>query len=501
MSGRSLLAVKIALGALGLGLLGGILFSDTAFGINAALWTLALFVSGAIVFRSGQIEVSKKSLALLLPALFFTIGFALQDSPGLRVANAICLVVSMSFAATHLQNKSVDKMTLLDSTIGWMVSMVTLIVDTFALWIEDIQWKLIGSKINTRNITPYLRGIAFAVPIVIVFGLLMASADAVFGKFAATAFKLDLSSAFVHGLRVVAFMSLAVAVMRRAFLGQALNIRPVAKEDDVERTTSTESIIVVAALDVLFAIFVAIQFRYLYGGHDMVSATTGLTYSEYARRGFFELVAITALALPVLLACTHSVANASSTVRKSFKVFAVGLVFMLGVVMASAIQRMSLYVASLGMSELRLYTSAFMGWMALVYVAYFLTYLRDRPAKFSYLSLAAGLAVCIGLNALRPGAFIADYNVAASRFGAHLDVDYLTTLGTDSVPALMRAWPDLNKNDKTVAANWLQEVDSRWSPDWRSWNWSRNEAHRLIGQKKTEIAALAANGAAIAYSD
>ena len=169
--------------------------------------------------------------------------------------------------------------------------------------------------------------------------------------------------------------------------------------------------------------------------------------------------------------------------------------------MASAIQRMSLYVASLGMSELRLYTSAFMGWMALVYVAYFLTYLRDRPAKFSYLSLAAGLAVCIGLNALRPGAFIADYNVAASRSGAHLDVDYLTTLGTDSVPALMRAWPDLNKNDKTVAANWLQEVDSRWSPDWRSWNWSRNEAHRLIGQKKTEIAALAANGAAIAYSD
>src|SRR3712207_1338717 len=59
--------------------------------------------------------------------------------------------------------------------------------------------------------------------------------------------------------------------------------------------------VILGLLDALFLAFVAVQVRYLFGGAERVVETAGLTYAEYARRGFFELVTVTALVLPLLL--------------------------------------------------------------------------------------------------------------------------------------------------------------------------------------------------------
>ena len=50
-----------------------------------------------------------------------------------------------------------------------------------------------------------------------------------------------------------------------------------------------------------FLAFVVIQVRYLFGGAGRVAATAGLTYAEYARRGFFELVTVNTPLAPLLL--------------------------------------------------------------------------------------------------------------------------------------------------------------------------------------------------------
>ena len=54
-------------------------------------------------------------------------------------------------------------------------------------------------------------------------------------------------------------------------------------------------------VDLLFLAFVLVQFRYLFGGAELVRGLTGMSYADYARRGFFELVAVAALSLPLLL--------------------------------------------------------------------------------------------------------------------------------------------------------------------------------------------------------
>jgi len=52
-----------------------------------------------------------------------------------------------------------------------------------------------------------------------------------------------------------------------------------------------------SAMPIVFAVFVGLQAREMVGGDAWVQATTGLTYAEFARQGFFQMVAATLLSL------------------------------------------------------------------------------------------------------------------------------------------------------------------------------------------------------------
>ena len=59
------------------------------------------------------------------------------------------------------------------------------------------------------------------------------------------------------------------------------------------------------AVDVLFAVFAVVQVVYLFGGADTLAAI-GMTYSDYARQGYFQLVAVVALAGLLLIGAHES---------------------------------------------------------------------------------------------------------------------------------------------------------------------------------------------------
>ncbi len=61
-------------------------------------------------------------------------------------------------------------------------------------------------------------------------------------------------------------------------------------------------LLALGALIALFAAFVALQLATLFGGHEHVLRAAGLTYAEYARQGFGQLIAAAALTLAVIAA-------------------------------------------------------------------------------------------------------------------------------------------------------------------------------------------------------
>src|SRR5262245_41251763 len=95
-------------------------------------------------------------------------------------------------------------------------------------------------------------------------------------------------------------------------------------------------------------------------------------------QGFFELVGVAALVLPLLLAAHWLLRKEKARDEIVFRVLAGAQIALLFVMMVSAFQRMRLYQREYGLTELRVYTTVFMGWLAVVFVWFTMTVLRGR---------------------------------------------------------------------------------------------------------------------------
>jgi uncharacterized protein DUF4153 len=248
---------------------------------------------------------------------------------------------------------------------------------------------------------------------------------------------------------------------------------------------------VIGLLDFLFLMFVVVQLRYFFGGTSIVVETGGLTYAGYAREGFFQLVTASALVLPILLTADHLVRGGTPLQLRVFRQLAGLLLGLLGVIMASAFQRMRLYVAEFGLSEDRLYATAFMTLLAGVFAWFAWSVLRGARQRFAFGALMQAFAVLAGLHILNPDAFVVKTNLNRTSDRA-FDARYVTTLGADAVPVLLEALPRLSNNDRCIVVTRLLK---RWvdgenaQADWRTWNWSRSRARSLLNARATDLRA------------
>jgi hypothetical protein len=231
--------------------------------------------------------------------------------------------------------------------------------------------------------------------------------------------------------------------------------------------------------------------RYLFGGAALVQTTIGMSYAEYARHGFFELVTVALLVLPILLSLHWLLAPGQPQVEKLFRVLAGAQVLLLFVIMASAVKRMMLYQGEYGMTELRLYTTAFMGWLAVVFIWFSLTVLRGYRRRFVSGAVIAAFVFIVGLHFLNPDALIVRVNTARAVAGKPIDISYLTTLSADAQPDLIDALPAMKHSDRCSAVGrLLYREDRKQVGDWRSWNWSRSVAYRRLSGEATSWRAL-----------
>ena len=264
------------------------------------------------------------------------------------------------------------------------------------------------------------------------------------------------------------------------------------------------------AVSALFALFVAVQLRWMFGGEAVVRATTGLGYAEYARRGFFELVWVAVLTIPLLLGVDLLAPRDDVRARRRFRRLGRLLLALLAVVVASALSRMALYVRFYGLSLDRLYATAFMLWIVAVLAWLALTMLRDRPRLFAAGVTVSALATLLVLHAIRPDRLVASYNlerrpiVATTAGERPVDLTHLASLGPSAtsivVPAVLRA-PAIDSASASLrcdAATRLlnrlgEDGDGRAWSDWRLWNPTRARGLRIVRAHADALRGACAN--------
>jgi hypothetical protein len=349
--------------------------------------------------------------------------------------------------------------------------------------VANVDW----SELPYRGRLGRMRGIALgaviAIPVLVLFASLFAEADPVFSQTMRGLFDFDLGRIMAHTVRTGVLAWFAAGYLRGLVTDTRLIELPQTKaapsHAPSDRVVPTVTVLVL--VDALFLLFVVIQLRYFFGGAARVQEIAGLTYAEYARKGFFELVMTAALVVPLLLGAEWAVRGAAPAALRRFRIAAVGMLALLAVIVASALQRMRLYVDTYGLTEDRLYATAIMVFLVIALGWLGWTVLRGASRRFAFGAVVQALAVLAGLHVLNPDAFIARHNL--ERPGAELpfDAKYAATLSADAAPVLFDALPRLNDTDACVAARWL----AKWATpasDWRTWNWSRARA-RSIGNQ------------------
>ena len=321
--------------------------------------------------------------------------------------------------------------------------------------------------------------------------------DAGFEHLVNRLFHFDLEAIVSH-LFLIGFFTWTLAGFLRHTLEEPTPVVPPLPKPQIVSLGIVELGTVLGLLDLLFLAFVGVQVGYLFGGRAHLFAVSGLTAADYARRGFFELVAVAALVLPLLLLADWLLRKESPRIVRLFQGMAGALVGLTFAVMFSAGQRLWLYHVGFGLTETRFYVAAFMVWLASVFVWFALTALRGERRRFLFGTMVTAFGCIVLLHLLNPDALIVNANVARVRHGRVLDTRYILGLSADATPALVAALPQLSPEARTAVTNnlWLEHPtgdeylipSDSWTSvrhgDWRSWNWSRAAAYRALSHRQ-----------------
>ncbi|HEY8345721.1 MAG TPA: DUF4173 domain-containing protein [Symbiobacteriaceae bacterium] len=478
-------ALVAAAASLGIGWLGDqLIFWSGGFGLNGFLWVLTLVTTAFALGRWGGLPLTGEGRWLMAAAVFFAGGLMWRSSSLLQGLDLLAIAFCLGLAAVTARGGSLSRSGVISYLAGLLLSSVNHLIGPFALLFHDIRWQELPRSRWSERMAAILRGLIIALPLLFLFGSLFVAADAVFERMIQNLFTLNLPRLADHVFGLGFFGFLAAGFLRTALLQKPGEL-PQVDRPPTFALGAIETGLVLGLLNLLFLSFVLVQIRYLFGGAALVQQTVHLTYAEYARRGFFELVSVAALVLPVLLVLHWLIPPDRKEVQRLFRWLGGSLIALLYVIMASAVQRMLLYQQEYGLTELRLFTTAFMAWLAFVFAWFLFTVLRGRHERFAVGALASGLFVLAALHGLNPSDLIVRKNVALLQTTGRFDGAYAASLGPDAIPALVEALPALPPAEQEVVAAELQFWSERLQrKDWRSWNWGRARALNALQSLK-----------------
>jgi hypothetical protein len=495
MSERTKLGLRIGVAAVLMGVLGDNLLREFPWGLNFALWAAALAVVCLALAAYRSEALAGGGYWLLAPAVLFPFGTVWRGSAVLKALDVTATLIALSLLVLRAQGRKIRDAGLFEYALGGAVAGLNAAFAPFLLLIKDIRWLELKGHHATKPALAVGRGILFSIPPFFVFAGLLMSADPVFKDLIENTLHLSLLDVIVHSFFAALFTWIVAGLLRGTLMGDEC-AKAMKSRMSWPHVGITESAIVLGLVDFLFLAFVLVQLRYFFGGADLVQKSIGLTYAEYARNGFFELVAVAALVLPLLLVSHWLLAKDKPENERVFRYLAGAQILLLFVIMTSALQRMRLYQREYGLTELRVYTMAFMLWLAVVFVWFTATVLRGQRKWFAFGALATGYLSIVVLHGLNPDALIARTNLARAYEGRAFDANYVSSLSEDAAPVLVHAiaqsgQPSLSPQDRCkLSAHLLENWSARGEDDWRTWSWARTSAYRVVQENVQSLRAV-----------
>ncbi len=365
---------------------------------------IGVLVAGVLRFQRSQVAIAM----VVLPSLALT----LRSDSILTLVNLVAATLLALYSVALNREKRVwwslpgaqiwaDVGAILDSTLS-----------SSSRCRSEIQAQRSNGKWNVLPST--MRGLLIAVPVVVLLVALLSAGDAVFAESIAI---LSPGQVTVSLLAVVTGAILTALWLFVAQRGGAAAV-PTPSEEDVAPRAMTEFTITLGAIAFVYVWFALAQLDLLVDVQTTLDEA-GLTYAEYAREGFFQLLWASGLTFVVVVAAVAVALPVGSVSARSkpLRILAAVVVLMTLALVGVSVRRLGLYIGVFGLSPLRFYSLVIAGSIAIAMVL-LLARLHPRGSRTAWFTsaLACGaLVVVLSLNLAAPQAQIVEYNLSHQR--------------------------------------------------------------------------------------
>ncbi len=452
--------LRVVLLAAGVGVLAGAIM---AFSLPGLSWVLVLLAAGGTAYATAERRRDRFALVCTGLSVLLVLPLVLLDNLGI---GTLCVVASAAVFLIGVTGARTLPGFLLTG-LSWPLAAL-----------RGLPWlgrsvRVVGTGGRSSAVA---RTVVWSAIGLAVFGALFASADVLFARWVdALVPNVSFGNLVLRGFVAVTVFGLTLAAAYVALNPPGVEPGTAAPPPLQNRF---EWLVPMLIVDAVFVVFLAAQATVVFGGHDYLERTTGITYADHVHQGFGQLTVATALTLLVAWAASRRAGQGRAD--QNWLRGAVGSLCVLTlVVVASAMYRMHVYQEAYGFTTLRLVVDVFEGWLGVVVLAVMVAGALGRRRWLPRIALVTGAVALLGLAAVNPDAWVAHRNIDRWEQTGTLDVEYLASLSADAAPVIADRLPAEIAGCalRYLPQNQLSETNR---DDWLAWNLGRARAESAL---------------------
>ncbi|MFE8694756.1 DUF4153 domain-containing protein [Cytobacillus sp. FJAT-53684] len=466
-------------------LLAGILAEEAFFreqiGVSYFVFIAVFYTIFFWRFRSYSFSHQRVGYLVLISIWLLAAGYYLNDT---ELFYALNLLVIPSLVIFHLALITSPK------KMGWnnlLFILYTILrlgqgIRYVGNFISYIANKLKGSS-NPKHFDVWkkvLIGVVISIPFLFVVLNLLISADAQFEKLLNNIphlFSLraeNIIRVFIILLYTFGFFGFMQVLLEK-------NIQIVQKEGSLKsfQMDGIITLTVLLLLDLVYILFVVVQFRYFFSG----TLDDGFTYAEYARRGFFELLFVTLINLSVTMGVIQMTNSVQGVMNKTIRLALTVLVLSSGVLLISAYMRMSMYEDAYGFTITRVLVHSFMIFLMIIFAYTLVKIWLDKLSLFHFYFISS-LIYYVGMNIVNFDQVVVDRNIVRYEATGKIDIHYLNSLSSTGVLGLIELYeknPDVPGLEALLKQRKAERQNLKFDT-WQSQNLVRDKAYKKLGK-------------------
>ena len=435
------------------------LFVLTVLGVSALFWDsmsagytltfIAFMIAVSVYLISKKSIFSPFSIVCAVLSVACSISFAVTSNQSVRLISLLITSVSSVVWYSHLAGNKYEV-----KDFGAMEYAALPMMHSVSDMPRAVSSLFSKNESNSKTVKRVIIGAACALPLLLItIPILMHSDDAFY----------YLVSGANNSIKDVVAKTLTALLFIPFVLGFVFSIKHKKYEKEKSVGLKTINPVTVSAFlcvsSLVYIVYLFSQLAYFTSGFmNILPEGYKFTYAQFARQGFFELCALAAINLTVLIMTVVLTRKEEEKLPLSVKIPATFIALFTILIISTSISKMVMYIREYGMTLLRVCTSAFMIWMAVMFIAViFRIYMKKLD--MTAVGLIASLVVISVLGIFNVNSFVARYNYEAyTGSGVTIDVDYMSKLGDEGVKYLYELTHDKNQ---TVASEAKKALDAK----------------------------------------